>query len=120
MTTQTPFWPPGGQAGLGKGATICGNTSPEPTSTSKKATGTPALVTRKRWPEAGWSGLHCTPSATLPEAAWANHSPGGQLLVREIDTDSVRAHDWAVAPLYCRHTRVSVAGVATVSTWQPL
>ena len=56
----------------------------------------------------------------LPELDWANHSPGEQLLVREIDTDRVRAQDWAVAPVYWRQTRVSDVGVATVSTWQPL
>ena len=56
----------------------------------------------------------------LPDEDCANQSLGEQLLLRATDTDRVRAQDCAVVPLYCRQTRVSVAGVATVSTWQPL
>jgi hypothetical protein len=43
-----------------------------------------------------------------------------QLLVRDTDTLKERVQEYGEVPLYWRQTRSSVAGVATLSTWQPL
>jgi hypothetical protein len=64
--------------------------------------------------------MHCTSRPVRPEVALANQLPGVQLLVRDTATLKERVQEYGEVPLYWRQWRFSVAGVATLASWQPL
>jgi hypothetical protein len=59
--------------------------------TSKKVSGLLSCVTRKCCAVSGRSGRHWTSMPARPDPAWANQSPGVQLVVRSVATVSDRA-----------------------------